>query len=693
MVIPLANRPPCRLMHARFRILVQDLPYKIEHLAKVTPGVKFIRRPQGVDAPADAAYLITSQLDALGIPYGLDVTDEYGQPVQLIQPAAYDRAFLVRAIQTSGLISGWLVEEGTGPWTLHDFQLRAIWWALEMGGGFLKEAPGAGKTVQAAVWLGLQREGLRLVVTKSPVVEQLTGWFRQFCRGPVLALDAPSRGPTRKIEGPRVFNDIKGVWEVERETVPVRERLEAYFAQTRAAKTQPILVVGWDSLRIHLQDLLEAPDTAHLPWRAVVFDESHYARGTKRFDAGKDIDGNFVAVGLENRTHAAWRLAAEIPERLTMTATPMPDRRINLWGQLSLLRPGRNVSHYEPGGYGLFSGPFARRYCGGKPGRHGGFVARGETHTDELQHRLSVVMHVVNKNTSHAHLPPVTVETIFVPTSAQDPPSPGFKRDMKRLAKLARRGDQSARGKLFELQLQEAATRKRKATLAQLEDYLKGTDGGLDIGTDKDVGCGKALVFTGRHRDCHELGERAKRQYKHADIRSGIDKHVEVVGKRKDGRDKTRTTYSLPEYYRREALRDWYMTHPGPCGLFATGQAWGTGLDLHDTDLLVINMLPFSPGDFDQWMGRVNRLGQKRKVLILIMIAVGTIEEAVLAILAEKVPDIARVVQEEALAGLRDTLLGYDDLEATMREVSEANKAAFAAMQADEADWEAIDDY
>jgi SNF2 family DNA or RNA helicase len=103
------------------------------------------------------------------------------------------------------------------------------------------------------------------------------------------------------------------------------------------------------------------------------------------------------------------------------------------------------------------------------------------------------------------------------------------------------------------------------------------------------------------------------------------------------------------------------MAAAGPCVLVGTGDAWGEGVNLQDTDLALIAMLPYTPGQIVQWEGRFARHGQRRPVLIQYLIAENTVDEHVAGILLDKLPAVESVSKDDSLDGFSDALQGADD--------------------------------
>ncbi|HSM20661.1 MAG TPA: DEAD/DEAH box helicase, partial [Rubrivivax sp.] len=87
---------------------------------------------------------------------------------------------------------------------------------------------------------------------------------------------------------------------------------------------------------------------------------------------------------------------------------------------------------------------------------------------------------------------------------------------------------------------------------------------------------------------------------------------------------------------KRGALVDRFAGDPG-CRLFLSTDAGGVGLNLQHAAATVVNMdLPWNPAKLEQRIGRVHRLGQRRGVQVINLVAQGSIEEGMLGVLAFK---------------------------------------------------------
>jgi SNF2 family DNA or RNA helicase len=195
------------------------------------------------------------------------------------------------------------------------------------------------------------------------------------------------------------------------------------------------------------------------------------------------------------------------------------------------------------------------------------------------------------------------------------------------MAAELRRAAKIGRAALAEALLHEAAARKRKRVMDLVEEALRSGE--------------KIVVFTGRRLDCARLYAET--------LKIAPADTVAVTG---HGGDSVEA---------RDATREAYMAAPGPAVLIGTSDSWGEGLNLQDTDLLLVVMLPWTPGQVIQLEGRVARLGQKRPVLVHYLVAEGTADERVAGILLGKLPAVERVIESDEVAGMARQFTGADD--------------------------------
>ena len=154
------------------------------------------------------------------------------------------------------------------------------------------------------------------------------------------------------------------------------------------------------------------------------------------------------------------------------------------------------------------------------------------------------------------------------------------------------------------------------------------------------------VIFTGRRADCAAL---------HKGLEKKLPGHRVWVA---------HGGFSGSE---RDEIRGEYMEEQSGCVLVATGESMGEGVDLQDTDLALIAMLPWTPRAVEQWEQRFHRQGQTRPVIVRYLIAENTVDEHVCEILLGKLPAVADLAESAAMGsaahdlkglGNRDEILG-----------------------------------
>lgn len=401
-----------------------------------------------------------------------------------------------------------------------------------------------------------------------------------------------------------------------------------------ALPTEGFVIIGYEVLPYWANEIVR--------WRphSVIFDESHKCKNPKRWDtiiakptapvvemsgdpfssvvatitpAEREVDFKLK----ENHAAAAFLISRAATRRLCTTATPIRDRVRDIWAQLDLVRPGEFGPYLGP--KDLRSG-FAWRYCGAREGQFGGIDDKYNSNLDELKARLASVCHYVPFSVANRDLPAARRLVTLVRVAEQNRAA-AIAADIKAAAKSGQRAA------IVEARLWEAASRKRKRLGELAQNAIE--DGQ------------KVVVFTGRRRDCEELEN---------DLRAKLP----------DGTPIWMAHGGHSDEARREIQR-LYMASAGPAVLIGTIDAWGEGLNLQDTDLLLVAMLPYTPGQVIQLEGRVKRLGQKRPVLIMYLIAESSIDEHVAQILLRKLPAVEKATDVEEARGFAAELAGADD--------------------------------
>lgn len=365
------------------------------------------------------------------------------------------------------------------------------------------------------------------------------------------------------------------------------------------------IIVGYEVLPYHLEALLK------LSPRNVAFDEIHKAKSHKRWEADPALDdGPPRFRKLNNIAAACMTLSrgSSVQRRAGFTATPIANTLSDLWAQLDLVEPNQWGKFYA----------FARRYCALTRNKWGGFDYSGRSNTEELDGRLEFSVYAVPQSVTHAQLPEKRRQIIYVDES-----------DLNFEDSSGHPSSSGARA-ILETRLAEAASMKREFVVdAVLEDARAGA---------------KQVVFTGRRRDVEMFAQRLQRRLE----REGLSARVWTI----------HGGFTPTE---RDRAREEYMAHSGPCVLVATGQSMGESVNLHDTDILNCVMLPYTPHDVRQWEGRVYRQGSRRKVLIRWFVARKTVDEAVAAMLLDKLPAVEKVVGDEELSSFANDLQNVDE--------------------------------
>ncbi len=434
--------------------------------------------------------------------------------------------------------------------------------------------------------------------------------------------------------------ELSDAWKAHKEAYGIDppRRLPDYLEECRAAARRPFIVVGWEALTANIGRLVA------LQPGVVIFDESHRGKSTKRWDVvhlpelpddvvearevlgkyttdARSKDGFIKDTGEEgwkmfvpvlNTAASAAHLARASKKRICTTATPVKDRVRDLWSQLDLA---------EPNAWGNATA-FQDRYCDRKPGIYGGYDTKGSSNLDELNLRLGNVAHILAYEETHRQLPAKRRQSVYIAPGDQCRPASGFPAELREAKK---RGANA----MLEVRLAQAASKKRKAVLDMVVDHVSSKH--------------KVVIFTGRKRDCDQLGE---------DVRKAVGKLKQPAT--------VWSAHGEQSVTHRQNIIDEYMDHPGPCVLVGTGHSFGESLNIHDTDAAFFVMLPYTPGQLRQWEGRFTRLGQTRPVVIYYVICEDSVDEHIASILIDKLPAVQKVVKDSELAEAKDVLAGID---------------------------------
>jgi SNF2 family DNA or RNA helicase len=118
--------------------------------------------------------------------------------------------------------------------------------------------------------------------------------------------------------------------------------------------------------------------------------------------------------------------------------------------------------------------------------------------------------------------------------------------------------------------------------------------------------------------------------------------------------------------------------------LLLCSESGGEGRNLQFCNTLVNFDIPWNPMAIEQRIGRIDRIGQTRDVFVFNLVTAGTIEDAMLRILDEKINMFELVVGEVgAILGEIDDQQDFSSmvLDAWLHTTEEAREAAFAALE------------
>jgi SNF2 family DNA or RNA helicase len=416
--------------------------------------------------------------------------------------------------------------------------------------------------------------------------------------------------------------------------------LSQYLQARSAAGARPVVVLGWESLTVHCAKL-KALNPAVL-----LFDESHNLSSSKRYEfvllpelPGDPVEAHAMLLQQQNEAKEAggfireddggrklfvpYRSAAStaaelarhpsVKRRIALTATPLRNRVRDLYSPLDFIEPncwGNTTAWMD-------------RYADRKPARYGsGFDTAGASNMEELKTRLAAVAHILTYKETHSQLPPKRRQSFYVAPEDQVKPTGGFSQEHKA---ALHRGPSA----VLEVGLAEAASRKRAAVMGIVEDHLSSGQ--------------KVVVFTGRRKDCEILG-----------------KSVEALTCVKRDGARVWCTHGEDSSKQRDAFVQEYMAHRGAGCFVSTGHSCGESINLDDTDAALMVQLPWTPDKLRQWEGRFHRASTTRPVLIYYVIAEGTVDEHMAAILIDKLPAVAEVVHDDELASAGSALAGLD---------------------------------
>ena|GEM_PF-4410902 len=392
-----------------------------------------------------------------------------------------------------------------------------------------------------------------------------------------------------------------------------------------------------------------APELLSVPWKAMVLDESHHVKGGY-------LPPQYRRDGALHRTryHHAKDLAINVHYRkgrvIPVTATPIANRRNDLWSQLDIALPGpiftsreeaydalrqinrkrkasgkpwigRKLIYETPNGlftlfgefgpalvYGELESPtveavsFLRRYCNAHEGAFGGVDSDGESNTDELRHRIARRFIRLSREEVRAELPALQRDVRTV-TPTEEP-------------KLFLGGG-------YENALARAAMVKQPFAVDLALDYLANGD--------------KVLIATNRRRLAHMMRDAVEKARRNLPAKIRDELWVESV----TGETEVRARVGL--------LNSFNETSKPAC-MCATTDCLSETINLHYVPGAIVAGLPITPKLIGQFEGRFGRLGGV-PCTVHYLVAEGTIDEEIRRTLLDKLSDVCETGTDTSGAG------------------------------------------
>jgi SWI/SNF-related matrix-associated actin-dependent regulator 1 of chromatin subfamily A len=312
---------------------------------------------------------------------------------------------------------------------------------------------------------------------------------------------------------------------------------------------------------------------------ALILDECHYIKNSQKDKKTKKYK--------TKRTNAVHEIRKKIPHVLALSGTPITNRPLEIFSVLNLLRKDLFSSRWR----------FARRYCDAK---HNGFGwdYSGASHISELNKILKETLMIRRlKKDVHLDLPeklPLAIVYVQLP-------------NMKEYIQ--------ARDNFATWYFEENEEKKPAEALVKMEQLkqliIQGKKYLILEWIDNFLESGKKLIVFATH---HEILDFLFEKY-------------ESIAVKVDGRTKN---------HMRQTYVDLFQNNSNIKIFFGNIQAAGVGITLTAASDTLHVELPWTPGELDQNIDRVHRIGQKEPITPWFLIAENTIEKDIMNMLDKK---------------------------------------------------------
>ena len=286
------------------------------------------------------------------------------------------------------------------------------------------------------------------------------------------------------------------------------------------------------------------------------------------------------------RTKIAKKLVMGIPRRLLLSGTPLLSRPAELFNGLQMMDPANWHDWYG----------FTKRYCGGHQGIWG-WDYRGSSNVEELQGRISRYFLRRKKEDVLPELP----DKIFIDVPVQLSPEKKFEYDlahsdfMEYLDKIKKKDIDSIRRSMSAESLVKLGELRRVTSDGKVNEAIELIQDIIDSGE-------KVVVFSCYNDPLKKMADKFKEQA------------VMLTG-------------DTPEMIRRDVIKQ-FQDNPEVKVFLGGMKSAGVGITLTAGSNVVFLDFSWVPGDHNQSMDRIHRIGQTaNKVNIYQLFAKDTIDE------------------------------------------------------------------
>ncbi|MDQ7823373.1 MAG: SNF2-related protein [Candidatus Eremiobacteraeota bacterium] len=356
-------------------------------------------------------------------------------------------------------------------------------------------------------------------------------------------------------------------------------------------------------------------------WDMIIVDEAHFAK---------------------NRTTKRWKMLHSLRKHyiLLLTATPLHNDLLELFNLITLLRPGHLRDERD----------FVARYVDKKDRRR-------PRNVDQLKELLSEVMVRTRRASALVKFPQREAQTLKVEPSSEElslyQEATAFIRSLSARQKIMR--------KLALMMLQQRLTSSPMAIAESIGNLLQSENWNFT---------GSECEMLSRFQMKARAITRPSKASRLLSLITTLNEKVVLFTDHVPTQEYLRrflaenripcSLYRGTNQEKLTALREFAE----PSQVLIVSKAGSEGLNLHHFSRSVVNYdLPWNPMRLEQRIGRLQRIGQKKKVLVFNLSLRGTIEDVILEILEKKVKLFELAIgQIDLILGLSFEDKNFDDL-------------------------------